>query len=203
MGVRSTGNRKLEWDELMIVSKPFPSTHPHPTSLTESKFPSALFLNFAQAIASCLSAITYLGVQSCQNGTLGREGWKGVLGINQLLGGDEIVKEKTLNGTAHSVQNGHAATTTIKTTANTDTKTTTKTLREKLPFLLLQVSIFQTLAGPIGFSALRHISYPTMVLGKVSFPHIFFFHYHYVLVGYRCFRLALGVSLQERNLEIK
>ena len=154
----------------MIVSKPFPSTHPHPTSLTESKFPSALFLNFAQAIASCLSAITYLGVQSWQNGSLGREGWKGVLGINQLKGSPELKlgNEKTgLNGTTHDGQNGHAATTTTKTT------TTTTTLREKLPFLLLQVSIFQTLAGPIGFSALRHISYPTMVLGKVSYflPH--------------------------------
>jgi len=40
--------------------------------------------------------------------------------------------------------------------------------RKTLPALLLQVSIFQTIAGPIGFLALRHISYPTMVLGKVS-----------------------------------
>lgn len=41
-------------------------------------------------------------------------------------------------------------------------------LRSTLPALLLQVSCFQTMAGPIGFMALRHISYPTMVLGKVS-----------------------------------
>jgi UDP-galactose transporter B1 len=40
--------------------------------------------------------------------------------------------------------------------------------RKTLPALLLQVSMFQTIAGPIGFLALRHISYPTMVLGKVS-----------------------------------
>jgi len=85
------------------------------------------------------------------------------------------VKEKTLNGTAHSVQNG-------KTDMDKKAKkTTTTTLREKLPFLLLQVSIFQTLAGPIGFSALRHISYPTMVLGKVSFPHLLPFPYQFVL----------------------
>jgi UDP-galactose transporter B1 len=160
MGARSTGTKRLEEDELMIVSKPFPSTHPHPTSITESKFPSALFLNFAQAIASCLSAIVYLGVQSWRNGSLGKEGWRGVLGINQLMGSPELklVKEKTgLNGTTHGGQNGHASTVSRK-----------MTLREKLPVLLLQVSIFQTLAGPIGFSALRHISYPTMVLGKVS-----------------------------------
>lgn len=40
--------------------------------------------------------------------------------------------------------------------------------RQTLPALLLQVSLFQTTAGPIGFLALRHISFPTMVLGKVS-----------------------------------
>jgi hypothetical protein len=173
----------------MIVSKPFPSTPPHPTSLTESKFPSALFLNFAQAMTSCLSAIIYLGVQSWRNGNLGKEGWRGVLGINQLMGPCEsAVREKTLNGTAHSVQNGHAATTTIETTTKPDTRTkTTTTLREILPFLLLQVSIFQTLAGPIGFSALRHISYPTMVLGKVSFSHLFLSLYRSILVWNWCF----------------
>jgi UDP-galactose transporter B1 len=202
MGAWTFGYRTLEEDELTTVSKPFPSTHPPPTSLTESKFPSALFLNFAQAIASCLSAIVYLGVQSWQTGSLGTKGWKGVLGINHLLGGDEIVKEKTLNVTTHNGQNGHSATTTMKTTTNRDTRTKTR-LREKLPFLLLQVSIFQTLAGPIGFSALRHISYPTMVLGKVSFLISLFPIIYIILVGYRCFRLALGVSLQERNLEVK
>ena len=193
MGARSTGKGKLEWDELMIVSKPFSSTHPHPTSLTESKFPSALFLNFAQAIASCLSAIVYLGIQSWENGTLGREGWKGVLGINQLMGGDHVKED----GTTHVGQNGK---TDIDKKAKT---TTTTTLREKLPFLLLQVSIFQTLAGPIGFSALRHISYPTMVLGKVSSLISLFPIIYIILVEYMCFRLALGVRLQERNLEVK
>lgn len=178
MGARSIGNGTLEEDELMIVSKPFSSTHPHPTSLTESKFPSALFLNFAQAIASCLSAITYLGVQSWQNGSLGTKGWRGVLGINQLIRGDHV-KE---NGTTYVGQNG-------KTDMDKKAKTTktTTTLREKLPFLLLQVSIFQTLAGPIGFSALRHISYPTMVLGKVSFSHLFLSLYRSILVWDWCF----------------
>jgi UDP-galactose transporter B1 len=39
--------------------------------------------------------------------------------------------------------------------------------RKTLPGLLAQVAVFQTTAGPIGFLALEHISYPTMVLGKV------------------------------------
>ena len=144
----------------MIVSKPFPSTHPHPTSSTESKFPSALFLNSAQAIASCLSAITYLGIQSWRDGSLGKKGLRGVLGINQLMEAqDQVVQENTTKHNGHAATNG---------TEPKTTTTTTTTLREKLPFLLLQVSVFQTLAGPIGFSALRHISYPTMVLGKVS-----------------------------------
>lgn len=39
--------------------------------------------------------------------------------------------------------------------------------KKSLLALLVQVSVFQTIASPIGFLALRHISYPTMVLGKV------------------------------------
>ena len=43
--------------------------------------------------------------------------------------------------------------------------------RQTLPGLIAQVALFQTSAGPIGFMALEHISYPTMLLGKVSrFP---------------------------------
>lgn len=175
-------------DELMIVSKPFPSTHPHPTSSTESKFPSALFLNFAQAIASCLSAITYLGIQSWRDGSLGKKGLRGVLGINQLMRReDQIVKE---NGTK---DNGHVATNGTK--AKTAKMTTTTTLREKLPFLLLQVSVFQTLAGPIGFSALRHISYPTMVLGKVSSCRL-----HGYSSIHLSFTVGIDVKLKETNL---
>ena len=166
----------------MIVSKPFPSTHPHPTSSTESKFPSALFLNFAQAIASCLSAVTYLGIQSWRDGSLRKKGWKGVLGIIQLMGAeDQIVQE---NGTKH---NGHVAT-----NGTRPKTTTTTTLREKLPFLLLQVSVFQTLAGPIGFSALRHISYPTMVLGKVSSCR---------LHGYSSIHLSFTVGIEVESEE--
>jgi UDP-galactose transporter B1 len=37
-----------------------------------------------------------------------------------------------------------------------------------LPVLLLRVGICQSLAAPIGFMSLRYISYPTMVLAKVS-----------------------------------
>lgn len=40
--------------------------------------------------------------------------------------------------------------------------------RKTLLGLVLQVAAFQTTAGPIGFLALEHISYPTMVLGKVG-----------------------------------
>ena len=49
-------------------------------------------------------------------------------------------------------------------------KAKARSWRQSLPALLLQVSLFQTTAGPIGFMALRHISYPTMVLGKVRHP---------------------------------
>jgi hypothetical protein len=106
------------------------------------------------------------------------KGLKGVLGIEQLLSSTTLKNEKkdkekvdvkvNGNGTTHQHNEVSKSTITASDT-NTNTNTNTKTpLREKLPFLLLQVSIFQTVAGPIGFSALRHISYPTMVLGKVS-----------------------------------
>lgn len=45
--------------------------------------------------------------------------------------------------------------------------------KKSLLALLVQVSVFQTIASPIGFLALRHISYPTMVLGKVITPYSF------------------------------
>lgn len=83
----------------------------------------------------------------------------------ELTGGDE--KQAVLsngsgngNGTAaakKSLANGAAA---------------QRPWYQSLPALLLQVSIFQTMAGPIGFLALRHISYPMMVLGKVSLEGI-------------------------------
>ncbi|WVQ82913.1 hypothetical protein IAT38_005049 [Cryptococcus sp. DSM 104549] len=152
------------------LSKPFPSIHPHPHSPPHSpnaspgdKFPSPLFLNFAQAIASCLSAFVYLVFNAW------REGWKGrslatVLGLDELLGtapvkekrGEVVVDEKKANGTA-----GYEAEKDKRVE-----KAAATPWRKSLPALLFQVSLFQTIAGPIGFLTLRHISYPTMVLGK-------------------------------------
>lgn len=55
--------------------------------------------------------------------------------------------------------------------------------RKTLLGLVLQVAVFQTTAGPIGFLALEHISYPTMVLGKVS--------HHYSMVKLLLIRLVV------------
>ncbi|EIW68083.1 hypothetical protein TREMEDRAFT_32877 [Tremella mesenterica DSM 1558] len=97
------------------LSSPFPSTLPTPKTQSDPDiFPSPLFLNFAQAVASSLSACLYL-----------------------LFG---KLSQRRINELGQG--------------------------RKTLMRLLLQVSICQTLAGPIGFMALRHISYPTMVLGK-------------------------------------
>ncbi|TYJ55539.1 hypothetical protein B9479_003811 [Cryptococcus floricola] len=137
------------------LSKPFPSIHPHPHSqphdpsepLPGDKFPSPIFLNFAQAIASSLSALCYLVFNAW------REGWNGrglgkVLGLTDLFGGER----KEENGVVEK--------------AGTEVAPKAKPGRKSLLALLVQVSIFQTIASPIGFMALRHISYPTMVLGK-------------------------------------
>ena len=71
---------------------------------------------------------------------------------------EKVTGKAIANGT--TIPNGSNGHITKPTTSSSTTST--------LPFLLLQVSMLQTMAGPIGFSALRHISYPTMVLGKVS-----------------------------------
>lgn len=104
-----------------------------------------------------------------------------MLGISQLLGGmrgnDQKAKAESngmsgANGTDGSVNgNGHAGVEKARAEpTSTDKVAVSKRIpwHKTLPALLFQVSMFQTMAGPIGFSALRHISYPTMVLGKVG-----------------------------------
>ncbi|OXB37865.1 solute carrier family 35 (UDP-galactose transporter), member B1, partial [Cryptococcus neoformans] len=148
------------------LSKPFPSVHPHPHQQPHSpsdpppgdKFPSPLFLNFAQAVASSLSALCYLSFKSW------REGWKG-RGLGQVLGLKEVF------GKSQTALNGDAKANEEVSELNEKTKEVAKKApkppKKSLLALLVQVSIFQTIASPIGFLALRHISYPTMVLGKV------------------------------------
>lgn len=82
-----------------------------------------------------------------------------MLGLKEVFGKSQVV----LNGDAKT--NKEASESDEKTEI---TKEAPKQPKKSLLALLVQVSIFQTIAGPIGFLALRHISYPTMVLGKVS-----------------------------------
>ncbi|WVN85997.1 uncharacterized protein L203_101155 [Cryptococcus depauperatus CBS 7841] len=145
------------------LSKPFVSTQPHPHSQPRlpsnasigEKFPSPLFLNFAQAVASSLSALFYLSFHAWRKDWGGRS-WGQLLGLDQVLG-----QQKSPAKTSGTVKgNG------IDKSINRKNKALTIPWRKSLLVLLIQVSIFQTMAGPIGFLALRHISYPTMVLGK-------------------------------------
>ncbi|OCF71436.1 solute carrier family 35 (UDP-galactose transporter), member B1 [Kwoniella mangroviensis CBS 8886] len=156
------------------LSAPFPSTSPHPhTSPVDhptkgDKFPSSLFLNYAQAVASSLSALCYLLFNAWRAGNL-YKGLSKIIGFDLLFTSDSsgkaVEKRTQQNGNNNEKdnskipQNGHASSDRKKQIGN-------KSWRKSLPALLLQVSLFQTLAGPIGFLALRHISYPTMVLGK-------------------------------------
>ncbi|WVR03244.1 hypothetical protein IAU60_000235 [Kwoniella sp. DSM 27419] len=148
------------------LSAPFKPSSPHPHSAPGhdakgDKFPSPLFLNYAQALASSLSALCYLILSAWRDGTLNRGIWD-IVGLGQIfqtrrrLG--SAVKQHTI-GVSHSAE--------LKKKDEVDNAVTKATAwRKTLPALLLQVSLFQTMAGPIGFMALRHISYPTMVLGK-------------------------------------
>jgi UDP-galactose transporter B1 len=104
---------------------------------------------------------------------LQREGLVGVLGLRRLLGG-EAVSNGSANGEANGKVNGHTNGQVKNGTANGKANGTAngsvakRPWYQTLPGLLLQVSLFQTTAGPIGFHALKHISYPTMVLAKVQ-----------------------------------
>ena len=169
------------------VSKPFPTTLPHHASSAKGdKFPSPLFLNYAQALASSLSSFFYLAFSAWRNGSWGSRPLTEDLGLrwtnftpasrrpsaalarSRSASAPASGDEKSLKGDRSQVKrpnelsNGHG--------------TAAEDLREAVPWrktlagLLLQVSLCQTVAGPIGFLALRHISYPTMVLGKVRLP---------------------------------
>ncbi|BEI81070.1 hypothetical protein CcaverHIS002_0202300 [Cutaneotrichosporon cavernicola] len=159
------------------LSQPFPASpaHPHtpPRSAHGDKFPSPLFFNFSQALASACASATYLLVGS--RGSLARDGVVGVLGLRRLFGGAEVsdkpnavARSNNANGKANGANGNtttHANVNTTRPHANGNGNTA-RPWYQTLPGLLLQVSMFQTTAGPIGFHALKHISYPTMVLAK-------------------------------------
>jgi UDP-galactose transporter B1 len=163
------------------VSVPFPSTQTshHPTTEHNGdKFPSPLFLNYAQSLASCASAFLYLIFGAWKDGSLQSRGILEVLGLRRLIDSVKAVRGSwgyPIPGTSRPGPVGLDTKAEDQTSPGQSTTRDTQTssprvttLHKTLPLLLLQVSVFQTLAGPIGFLALRHISYPTMVLGKVS-----------------------------------
>jgi UDP-galactose transporter B1 len=184
-----------------VVSVPFPSKH-HPTRLQPlssddshkgDRFPSPIFLTFAQAIASAVCAFTYLVFNSWNDGSLRYKTLSEILGFDTII--NSIVGERGRILTTPMMQNSARFESPVNSPSPSGTKETKevkereKTLRspdgrrdlkrgmsvgprtpwrQTLPGLIAQVALFQTTAGPIGFMALEHISYPTMLLGKVS-----------------------------------
>lgn len=197
-----------------LVSAPFPGIAPH----SSDKFPSPLFFNWCQSLASATCAAIYLLVVGVSDGSLKRDGVLSTLGLKRLFASlpgkknDGATTPPTTNGDGNGNGNGSGSTpqvaalrayingtgsATVSATASENGSLDDKTEKDEesrrpspspeanskatvaapqpprpwyqsLPVLLLQVSIFQTTAGPLGFLALRHISYPTMVLGKVG-----------------------------------
>ena len=154
------------------IPQPIRPQPPHPDGFHPGdRFPSPLFLNFAQALASGSSAFLYLLFLSYRDGTLGTLPLSSILGLHHFSASlraphdqtsqQKPIQEKIPNGDGNWTRNA----------SEQDVKKEVgkaSSWRKSLPALLVQVSLFQTLAGPLGFFALRHISYPTMVLGKVS-----------------------------------
>lgn len=206
-----------------VVSVPFPSKL-HPTRLQPpapdnshkgDRFPSPIFLTFAQAIASSLCAFTYLLFNAYRDGSLRHKGVSGIIGwtaivtslrerraqpietpgmmyrekmeaplsvgsprrrrVERSQENGKVVdltdldgeKEKFEQGEKETDVNGHL---TVP-GSYVSSPGGPVPWRRTLPGLVLQVAAFQTTAGPIGFLALEHISYPTMVLGKVRQPY--------------------------------
>lgn len=157
------------------MSAPFPSLNPDPSHKGD-KFPSPLFLNYAQALASSLSAVSYLLFNAWRDGTLAAQGVKAVLGFDKLLSTSSSTAQPKANGTngvngKHVVKDSNwvSPNGSAKSEKSADERIDPEPAPKKrsLLSLLLQVSLCQTMAGPCAFLALRHISYPTMVLGKV------------------------------------
>ncbi|ORX35042.1 UAA transporter family-domain-containing protein [Kockovaella imperatae] len=193
------------------LSTPFPSSDrrtgtPHSYHYTSlDQFPSSVFLNYAQAVASSLSALVYLVVGSWRDGSWKRKGLGGVTGWKQFWSSsDSLAKSKGDSDNA-GISNGHSRERKQPNGGFVEQKNPVvkQTPQGKaLPFLLLQVAASQTFAGPVGFLSLRHISYPTMVLGKscklipvmllnlILYRRRFAMH-KYVVVGL----VTLGISL--------
>lgn len=171
----AVGHRaRATWVERMrpltAVSKSFPSRHPHHNPLSKGdKFPSPLFFNWCQALASASCAAVYLLISAWRDGKLNEGVWS-ILGLRRLLGSEPL---PIMNGNGHAKAPKTAplapyppAALEASTEVPTQQPPQPRPWNQTLPGLLLQVSLFQTLAGPIGFHALKSISYPTMVLAK-------------------------------------
>jgi UDP-galactose transporter B1 len=136
-----------------------PSDASHPGLHTsQDRFPSSAFITTCQAFASCTCALVYLLVERS------RKGGKG--GFKTLVGWEEEMVTSASNGSA---VNGSGKDKTVATPTGKEPVATSWT--RTLPVLLLRVGVCQSLAAPIGFMSLRYISYPTMVLAKVSHGH--------------------------------
>jgi len=183
-----------------VVSVPFPSKY-HPTRLQPlsadgshkgDRFPSPIFLTFIQAVASSICAFTYLVLSAWRDGSNKHKTLSQILGFDVIAA--SVVEERgrvlstpmMQSSSRFNVDIDFPSAKPIKEPKEhkelqvpDDKRDLKKSMvkgprtpwRKTLPGLLAQVALFQTSAGPIGFLALEHISYPTMVLGKVSYKH--------------------------------
>jgi solute carrier family 35 (UDP-galactose transporter), member B1 len=131
-------------------------------------------MTLGQAIASCICALVYLTIESTR--TSGVEGGKisSRPSFPQIVGWSEISGKKTQP--VKEVKNGNAVNgnSTAKEKGNMSATVAVTKEEQQVPWsrsllgLLLRTALCQTMASPFGFMSLRYISYPTMVLAKVS-----------------------------------
>ncbi|KAG5642414.1 hypothetical protein DXG03_002816 [Asterophora parasitica] len=125
------------------------------------KFKSPLFMGTLQSALSALSAFIYITLRRKPGTTIAQS-----LGLAPSPSPAPVPATTTTTTTTNgAATNGHSSSPTKPSKKDKHHHTPTHPLR---PLLLhyLQCSLFITLAAPLGFAALSHITYPALVLGK-------------------------------------
>ena len=116
-----------------------------------------MFISTAQSILSSLSSLLYILARRKSG-----ESISAALGLVTISDAPVQEKEERHNGKA----NGHASNGVALSGQRHRRQSDASARHKGLMYHYFQCALFVTLAAPLGFAALAHISYPAMVLGK-------------------------------------
>lgn len=139
------------------VSTPFPRATADgqlASGMSGDRFPSPAFISACQALASCIAAGSYLSIKR----------WAAARNLAEANG--SAAKSRPEDSVKSPSPRGVWADWCHLVGWDLLFSSSPAPGQRSLLSLLLRASLCQTCAGPIGFAALRRISYPMMVLGK-------------------------------------